>query len=158
MTTPDPTPEGVLLDDARKALVPRVSIRTAAARADMSEGRWRQIVKGFQAAGAGVKVPVIAPSDTIARMAHAVGVTPEQLEAAGRDDAAADLRTLRQGSGGDWSGDIADVPDAVLLAELGRRLADRAQATTGDPAPDSQILRLVARQVDPGDPSTFDQG
>lgn len=39
-------------------------------------------------------VPVKAPPETLARMAQVVGVTPEQLETAGRPDAAAELREL----------------------------------------------------------------
>lgn len=39
-------------------------------------------------------VPVKAPPDTLARMAQAVGVTPELLEEAGRGDAAEELREL----------------------------------------------------------------
>lgn len=39
-------------------------------------------------------MPVKAPAETLARMAQVVGVTPEQLEEAGRADAADELRAL----------------------------------------------------------------
>lgn len=89
---PDQLPEGALIADALKRS--RLSARKAAERAGMSEGRWRQIVKGYQTVSAGVTAPVRGPAETVARMAHVVGVTPEQLEEAGREDAAAELRAL----------------------------------------------------------------
>lgn len=46
--------------------------------------------------GGGQNLAVTAPPTTLARMAHAVGVTPEQLADAGRDDAAEELRALAQ--------------------------------------------------------------
>lgn len=78
---------GQLIEDARKALRPKVSARQAAERAGISEGRWRQITKGYQAT-AGGRIPVPGPVDTLARMARVVGVAPEQMAAAGRDDVA----------------------------------------------------------------------
>lgn len=60
----------------------------------MSEGRWRQIAQGYQTVSAGVQIPVRGPADTIARMAQVAGVSPDELDDAGRDDAAAELRTL----------------------------------------------------------------
>lgn len=44
--------------------------------------------------GGGVEIPIVAPPGTLARMAQAVGATPEQLADAGRDDAADELRAL----------------------------------------------------------------
>lgn len=89
---PKQLPEGALIADALKRS--RLSARKAAGRAGMSEGRWRQIVKGYQTVSAGTHAPVRGPAETVARMAEVVGVTPEQLEQADRADAADELRTL----------------------------------------------------------------
>jgi transcriptional regulator with XRE-family HTH domain len=89
---PPAPPEGELIKAALKAA--DLSQREAARRADISETRWRQIVSGYQAVG-GKKVAFRSPDDTLARMAHVSGVTPEQLEAVDRPEAAAALRTLR---------------------------------------------------------------
>lgn len=89
---PEPPPEGELIAAALKRA--GLSTRAAAKRAGMSDNRWHQIVKGFQTVSAGVHAPVRGPAETVARMAQVVGVTPEQLAEAGRDDAAEALRTL----------------------------------------------------------------
>ncbi|MFD4830220.1 helix-turn-helix domain-containing protein [Streptomyces uncialis] len=89
---PQPTREGQLLKAALENR--RLSARKAAKAAGISEGRWRQIVNGYQTPSKGVHVPAIGSTDTIARMAQVVGVTPEQLEEAGREDSAAALRGL----------------------------------------------------------------
>ena len=80
------TPEGKLIGDATRAA--RKSVRKVADEAGISEGRWRQIVKGYQSVSAGTVIPVKAPAGTLAKMAQAVGVTPEQLIEVGRADAA----------------------------------------------------------------------
>jgi hypothetical protein len=89
---PAQRPEGKLIETAmlRKGM----STRSAAPLAGISEARWRQIVSGYQSAGRGVSVPVIATPRTLAKMARAVGVTEEQLITAGREDAAEVLRDL----------------------------------------------------------------
>lgn len=84
-----PPREGEALEAARKRL--GISQNEAARRAGMSGTRWRQIVSGVQSAG-GVVVPVRATDEALARMAGAVGLPPEELEAADRADAAALLR------------------------------------------------------------------
>jgi hypothetical protein len=85
MTTPDPpllTPLGQLLEHARQKVM-HISGREAARLAGMSEGRWRQIVRGVQAK-AGMNIPVTAPARTVVAMAMAVEVDPaEALRAAG---------------------------------------------------------------------------
>lgn len=93
---PEQRPEGSLIEQAREAHTPRLSIRAAAAAAGMSDGRWRQIVNGYQSAGSGHFIPVIGPPDTIARMAKVVGVSAEQLTDIDREDAAAELLKLNR--------------------------------------------------------------
>jgi transcriptional regulator with XRE-family HTH domain len=91
---PPAPPEGALIKAARA--VSGFSQREAARRAGISESRWRQIVAGFQSVG-GKKVAFRSPDETVARMASVVGVTPEQLEAVGRAEAAAALRDIEAG-------------------------------------------------------------
>jgi transcriptional regulator with XRE-family HTH domain len=88
---PPPPAEAHLLQTALAAK--GLSQRQAAHAAGISESRWRQIVSGYQAVS-GSKAPVRSPGATLARMAQVVGVTPEQLESAGRADAAGALRDL----------------------------------------------------------------
>ncbi len=83
---PEPPPWGALITAAlaRHGL----SAREAARRAGLSEGRWRQIAGGYQVVSPGVYAEVRGPAGTLARMAAVADVTPAQLSAAGRDDAA----------------------------------------------------------------------
>ena len=83
---PDPPAWGVLISAALRAA--GMSAREASRRAGISEGRWRQICGGYQVVSPGVYAQVRGPAATLAKMATAAGVTPEQLTAAGRDDAA----------------------------------------------------------------------
>lgn len=66
----------------------RMSARQAARQAGISEGRWRQITSGYQVVSPGEYAPVRGPAATLARMAAVAGVTPAELRAAGREDAA----------------------------------------------------------------------
>lgn len=91
---PEQRPEGALIEGARERMQPKMSGRAAAAAAGISDGRWRQIINGYLSAGQGHYIPVIAPPDTLARMARVVGVSPEQLTEVGREDAAAELLKL----------------------------------------------------------------
>jgi transcriptional regulator with XRE-family HTH domain len=77
---------GVLITAALRAA--GMSAREAARRAGISEGRWRQIASGYQVVSPGAYAQVRGQAATLARMATVAGVTPEQLTAAGRDDAA----------------------------------------------------------------------
>src|ERR1700739_1414509 len=83
---PDPPAWGGLLAVALRAA--GRSPREPARRAGISEGRGRQIAGGYQVVSPGVYAHVRVPAATLARMAKVAGVTPEQLTAAGRDDAA----------------------------------------------------------------------
>jgi hypothetical protein len=86
---PSPPPWGAALT---KALADaQLSAREASRRAGISEGRWRQIASGYQVVSSGVYAPVHGPAQTLAKMAAVAGVTPAQLTAAGRPDAASAL-------------------------------------------------------------------
>lgn len=84
MTESQRPAEAVLIDEARSALVPKMSGREAASKAGLSASYWAKIVRG----------DVVAPDDTLARMAKAVNATPTQLRAAGRTDAGDYLERL----------------------------------------------------------------
>jgi hypothetical protein len=90
---PEPPPWGALITAA--LATEGISAREAARRAGLSEGRWRQITGGYQVVSPGVYAEVRGPAATLARMAAVVGVTPAQLRAAGRDDAAVALASQR---------------------------------------------------------------
>lgn len=83
---PDPTPWGAAIAAACRQ--GGRSARAAARQAGISEGRWRQITGGYQVVSPGVYAPVRGPAHTVARMAAVAGLTPAQLRATGRDDAA----------------------------------------------------------------------
>jgi len=82
-------PEGRLLGDALRRS--GMSARQAAPLAHISDTRLRHIINGYQPYQ-GQQLKVVGPADTVARIARVVGVTPDQLAAAGRPDAAAILR------------------------------------------------------------------
>ncbi len=90
---PEPPPWGALITAALTS--EGISAREAARRAGLSEGRWRQITGGYQVVSPGIYAEVRGPAATVARMAAVAGVTPAQLRAAGRDDAAKVLATQR---------------------------------------------------------------
>jgi transcriptional regulator with XRE-family HTH domain len=83
---PAPPPWGALITAALAS--EGMSAREAARRAGLSEGRWRQITGGYQVVSPGIYAEVRGPASTLARMAAVAGVTPAQLRASGRDDAA----------------------------------------------------------------------
>lgn len=109
--SPAPPDEGAALEAARKKA--DLSQNEAARRAGMSGTRWRQIVSGVQSSG-GSRVPVLGPPDTVAKMAQVVSMTPEDLEATGRTDAARELRDL-----------IAEPSIDAEVAELRQEIAQR---------------------------------
>lgn len=113
---PPQRPEGALIEAARDAHMPKLSGRAAAAQAGISDGRWRQIINGYISVGTGHYAPVIAPADTLARMAKVVGVTPDQLVDVGREDAAGELVKLSREP--DRSVPVGTGTDAVDLTSL----------------------------------------
>lgn len=92
MTSPKPPPEARLIQRRREE-PPRISMSEAARRAHMSDTRWRQLENGYRLM-LGKPVRESAPAQTLAAMAQAVGVTPDELREAGRPDAAGELEAL----------------------------------------------------------------
>lgn len=136
---PSPPAEATLIATAQKSS--RLSNRKAAKKAGMSEGRWRQIIQGYQTVS-GVHVPVSAPAETLARMAQVVGATPDQLVEAGRDDAAEalDARSPIDGPQSDDSSTVAQLETRV--ARLEQELAERERAQRSD-YPEDPLIRLI---------------
>lgn len=118
---PEAPPEGKLLAEALERS--GMSIRLAAKRAGISYGRWRQIATGYQNVSAGSYAAVRGPAGTVARMAEVVGVTPEELEGAGRRDAAAELRLATTIAGPDRAEELTDADLDAFEARLGLDLS-----------------------------------
>jgi len=91
---PEAPPEAALIRQRREAAIPEMSRRQAAAKAGISPSQWSDVERGHKRAGPGVVVPVQATADTLARMARVVGASADNLAAAGREDAARQLRTV----------------------------------------------------------------
>lgn len=139
-TRPSPPPEGQRITAALKRT--KLSARRAAARAGISDARWRQITSGYQMVS-GNPIPVRdAPAETVARMALVVGVTPEELED-DRPDAAGELRRLVAAS--ESSRSTLDPGDPRL------RILDAALGTL-TPEEQEEFLRQELEQRKRGGP------
>jgi hypothetical protein len=124
---PEPPPWGALITGALGRA--RLSVRAAAQQAGISEGRWRQIAGGYQVVSSGVYAPVRGPAGTLARMAAVAGVTPAELAAAGRSDAADALAASAP------SGEVSDADDVLK----------RIRAMSQDQA--RELLATIALQL-----------
>ena len=138
----DPPPEADLIHRRRReASGPPLSRRQAAARAGVSPSQWSDVERGSKRAGPGIVIPVRATAETLAKMAAAVGVSAGELAAAGRDDAAGQLRSAtRQQQLGER---LAGIPGLGILAgQLGQEAGVQAE-----------LLPLVASGLDAIDAS-----
>ena len=120
---PLPPPEAVVIKRARQArrLTPE---HAAPLTGKIGARRWRQLESGWD----GSK-PAFAEDDVLAHMAAAVGAIPEQLEGAGRDEAAEVLREiLRQRAAGDPGG--ASAARQVILSRPNMTERDKGIALT----------------------------
>ncbi|MCI3271441.1 hypothetical protein [Streptomyces cylindrosporus] len=143
--TPQPPPEADLIRLARQArgLSPEEAAEQTPVR--IKGFRWRQIEKGFRGK-VGESDRVAAPARTLAHMAYTVGVTPDRLTEAGRDDAANILREIQI----QRAGAAASLPDplAQLGAERQRIILEMLQQL---PARDrGPALRRLAERVEAG--------
>lgn len=121
---PAAPPWGTLITAALEAS--DMSARQAARQAGISDVRWGQVTRGYQKSG-GVYAPARGSATTVARMAAEVGVTAQQLTAAGRPDAARALSAVRPADGGaeDIIARVQAMPPTAaraLLADLAARL------------------------------------
>lgn len=80
--------EALLIQQRREAATSPISRRQAAAKAGISPSQWSDIERGQKRAGQGTVIPVRATAETLARMARTIGIAPDELAAAGRQDAA----------------------------------------------------------------------
>jgi len=131
---PEPPPWGMAITAARKRA--GLSAREAARRAGISEGRWRQITGGYQVVSPQVYAQVHGPAATVARMAAVVGITPEELRAAGRADAGRELARQQQRSHGEEMLERVRALDTSqareLLATIAMQLGVRLSASDED--------------------------
>ncbi|MEU8870517.1 helix-turn-helix transcriptional regulator [Streptomyces javensis] len=141
-TRPEPPPEAALIRTALKAT--RLSARSAAKRAGISDARWRQITSGYQSVG-GEQIPVRAPADTLARMAQVVGVTTDQLTGAGREDAAQALGEIEALAPPTPADTYASDPHIEAVTQLLATLPPEAQ---------EEVLRRFARTAPGSDDRT----
>jgi hypothetical protein len=144
---PDQPPEGKLIAEAAERM--DISIREAARRAGLSYGRWRQIAQGYQNVSPGEFAKVRAPARTLAKMALVTGVSPEQMEAAGRPDAAAVMReTPRLPAPPDPGRHRAPLTaDADAAAVEAYRVVVDAEREAGLPPRDDQEARIFAATI-----------
>lgn len=91
-TSPSPQlpPCGALIEVARKGA--RLTIQAAAKRAGVSKATWIDSVREYRKRD-GSREPVDPKPETIARMAHAVGVSAKRLEIEGEHPDAAEILT-----------------------------------------------------------------
>ena len=132
---PVPPVEAELIRQRREAMDPGMSRRQAAAKTGISPSHWSDVERGHKKAGTGVVVPIRATAKTLARMARVVGVSADDLAAAGRRDAARQFRDVEHERG--LRQRIAAVPGLGTL--------------TGPPLPDvadEELLPLVGRALD----------
>lgn len=131
---PAPPPEAELIRVAR--LARGLSPETAAERAPvrLGGGRWRHIEQGYTRRAP--FTPTTAPAKTLAHMANVVGVQPEQLDDAGRADAAEILREIKrqeasEGQPADGSNDPRVQMAVDILMDLPPRVRDEALRQLG---------------------------
>lgn len=137
--------EGALLHEARKAR--GMSIERAANAAGYSVSRWRAIEAGYMTIRAGVYTSTIARADTLARMSKAVGVTPEQLEGVGRQDAADQLRAMTETPAEPDEPGVVTVRHLNSLAEVFIVMAEEADEEDLELAYEVAITALRRRGI-----------
>jgi transcriptional regulator with XRE-family HTH domain len=124
-----------------------MSRRQAATKAGVSPSQWSDVERGHKRAGPGIVIPVQASADTLAKMAKAIGVSADELVAAGRDDAAhqlraaAEQRLLRQ--------QLAAVPGVGTFPDRAFPGADGSR---------EELLPLIAHALDAIDQSRLPSG
>lgn len=94
MTPATPPPWAQRISQRREALYPPVSRRQAAMAAGISVSTWIEIENGRKQVAPGVVIEVRGTPDKVARMALFLEITPDDLRADGRDDAALHLERL----------------------------------------------------------------
>lgn len=144
MERPPAPPEAALIRLARQAA--NIRMAQAAKEAGVSLARWSHIENGYETRQ-GATRQVQAKAGTLARMAHAVGITPERLETEGeRPDAAEVLREILRSEPPSLralppSHDSSNADDASPES-----VAESLLAGYVAQYPDDRILGLLARR------------
>lgn len=120
------------------------SIRSVARDVGLSEARLRQIVNGYASGGAGVKIPVVAPAATLARIAFVLGIPPSTLRESGRGDAADEMVDFYVGERNQDAIDMSSQMMAALdeLREYLESGSQRGSRTYPDDPPPAASLWL----------------
>src|SRR5262249_61084522 len=87
-TARQPPPGARPIAERREAITPRLSRRQAARRAGISPQSWSNVETGRKVITSDITLPWRASAQMLAQMALVLGITPAELEAAGRADAA----------------------------------------------------------------------
>jgi hypothetical protein len=93
---PEPPPEARRIARRRLSAVPDLSVRQCSLAAGISHTSWTELEAGRKTVAPGVNIARVGKPKTIAQMAGVLGITPDELRADGRDDAAAILDRLLQ--------------------------------------------------------------
>lgn len=111
MERPPAPPEAALIRLARQAA--NIRMAKAAKEAGVSLARWSHIENAYETRQ-GTARPVKAKADTLARMARAIGLSPERLESEGqRPDAAEILREMLRPAAGPAPPSFPEPPTAA---------------------------------------------
>lgn len=121
-------PLGQFIRDARGTL----SIREAARRASISEGRWRQVELGYQQVGGGITVPVQPRPQTLAAMCKAISAdVAEALRLAGHNPDQFDWLTDATEDDYEWFTSLPRDEREAVLAKLQTLHVDAELARKG---------------------------
>lgn len=156
-------PEGKLIENAQRRT--GLSARKASRAAEMSDTRWRNIVNGYQAIGRGEIIPVVAPADTLARMAYIAGVSAQELADVGRQDAHDALLNLEAGTNTSFNERLSarnlldgtpregerdalrgGIRALIESKRAGRTIASLSDACGGDPTP-RRLQQIIAAGI-----------
>jgi hypothetical protein len=108
----------------------------------LSDTRWRNLEDGFRTVKGAGRIPESAPALTLAGMAYVVGVTPAELHAHGRHDAADELLALISSRA---QGDGEVLAEAAQMAGVARGLnAQQRKTLESEIAADLRRIREQA--------------
>ena len=132
-------PIGALIEDALKHLRPKLSQRKAAARAGMTDSWWRQMVNGATTIN-GKAVQVNAPPETLARMARAVEIIPDDIRAVGRPDVAdALLRLIGEEAESQWHREMTPLGRLIAIRDELSAMIEQWPARDASSAPEIEV-------------------
>ncbi len=141
---PAPPPEALLLDAARKRK--GLSHRALGDLVDLSDGRVRQVLNGYQTPGGGEYFPVSGKPEVIGRMALVLDVPRKDLVAAGRGDAAEVLDHLTRSTPTEGRpSTLAGFTNDELLAEVRARMKGERDGRQPEPEKSGRVIELPAR-------------